>query len=67
MKKEIIIILVILLVVGAIYGIVYWNQKNVDDKWNDKCKTSGGKVVESGKVCDYLNCDHRKYSCNMYS
>lgn len=64
--KGILITLGVLLVIGGIVGYIFYNQKSTE-KWNTKCISSGGIVKESGKVCDYINCDHSKYSCNMYS
>lgn len=59
-------IIAIACVIGIIvYGYLALNPKISDDKWNEKCRMSGGVVIQSGRTCEYANCDKSKYPCSF--
>lgn len=60
------IVLGVILIVGGGIGYFFYNQKQVDEAFDNKCRASGDQVKQSGLVCHYINCDHSKYSCTMF-
>ncbi len=53
--------------IGVLGGLGFYAYRRYKRyKWDKSCTENGGMVTKSGSSCDFLNCNKKKYPCNIY-